>query len=208
MLQKPVVKNPSTILGELENSGLLCWWAQRSKHSKVWALNKGVTEFLYLDRHDLVGFQGLGDCKEQDKGEWDKLQFLVLWVPSFWDYVTYMIQISQEASWVTEAEGAEGYVKFWLFLFTYLVRFSVPKFYNYVHLSVRHYWLTFNLEETQVKDNVSFLFMTILIHFLPLVRINFTKGNIQVLLISGFHMVLTNDMHYQKTRKQEKEEAG
>ena len=50
--------------------------------------------------------------------------------------------------------------------------------------------------------------MTILIHFLPLVRINFTKGNIQVLLISGFHMVLTNDMHYQKTRKQEKEEAG
>ena len=32
-----------------------------------------------------VGLQGLGDCKEQDKGEWDKLQFLVLWVPTFWD---------------------------------------------------------------------------------------------------------------------------
>ena len=32
-----------------------------------------------------VGFQGLVDCKEQDKGEWDKFQFLVLWVPTFWD---------------------------------------------------------------------------------------------------------------------------
>ena len=31
------------------------------------------------------GLQGLGDCKEQDKGKWDKLQFLVLWVPTFWD---------------------------------------------------------------------------------------------------------------------------
>ena len=89
-----------------------------------------------------------------------------------------------------------------------MVRFSVPKYYNYIQLPVRHYWLTFNLEETQVKDNVSFLFMTILIHFLPPVRINFIKGHIQVLLISGFHMVLTSDMHYQKTRKQEKEEAG
>ena len=29
------------------------------------------------------GLRGLGDCKEQDKGEWDKLQFLVLWVPTF-----------------------------------------------------------------------------------------------------------------------------
>ena len=32
-----------------------------------------------------VGLQGLGNCKEQDKGEWDKPQFLVLWVPTFWD---------------------------------------------------------------------------------------------------------------------------
>ena len=32
-----------------------------------------------------AGLQGPGDCKEQDKGEWDKLQFLVLWVPTFWD---------------------------------------------------------------------------------------------------------------------------
>ena len=32
------------------------------------------------------GLRGLGDCKEQDKGEWDKLQFLVLWVPTFWDW--------------------------------------------------------------------------------------------------------------------------
>ena len=50
-------------------------------------------------------------CKEQDKGEWDKLQFLVLWVPTFWDFMTYMIQTLQEASWVTET-GAGGYVKF------------------------------------------------------------------------------------------------
>ena len=32
-----------------------------------------------------AGLQGLSDCKEQDKGEWDKLQFPVLWVPTFWD---------------------------------------------------------------------------------------------------------------------------
>ena len=50
--------------------------------------------------------------KEQDKGDWDKLQFLVLWVPTFWDYMTYVIQTLQGASWVTEAEGAGGYVKF------------------------------------------------------------------------------------------------
>ena len=36
-----------------------------------------------LDRHDEAGLQGLGDCKEQDKGERDKLQFLVLQVPTF-----------------------------------------------------------------------------------------------------------------------------
>ena len=30
LLQKPVIKKPSTTLGELENSGLLCRWAQRS----------------------------------------------------------------------------------------------------------------------------------------------------------------------------------
>ena len=30
MLQKPVLEKASTTLGELENSGLLCWWAQRS----------------------------------------------------------------------------------------------------------------------------------------------------------------------------------
>ena len=32
-----------------------------------------------------AGLQGLDDCKEQDKGEWDNLQFLALWVPTFWD---------------------------------------------------------------------------------------------------------------------------
>ena len=40
-------------------------------------------DIAWLSR--FAGFQGLGDCKEQDKGEWDKLQFLVLWVPTFWD---------------------------------------------------------------------------------------------------------------------------
>ena len=30
MWQKPVIKKPSTTLRELENSGLLHWWAQRS----------------------------------------------------------------------------------------------------------------------------------------------------------------------------------
>ena len=30
MLQKPVLEKPNTTLGELENSGLLRWWAQRS----------------------------------------------------------------------------------------------------------------------------------------------------------------------------------
>ena len=29
LLQKPVLEKPSTTLGELENSGLLCQWAQR-----------------------------------------------------------------------------------------------------------------------------------------------------------------------------------
>ena len=32
-----------------------------------------------------AGLHGLGNCKEQDKGEWDKLHFLVLWVSAFWD---------------------------------------------------------------------------------------------------------------------------
>ena len=65
-----------------------------------------------LDRYDEAGLQGLGNCKEQEKGEWDKLQFLVLQVPTFWDYMTYMIQTFQGASWVIEAEGEGGYIKF------------------------------------------------------------------------------------------------
>ena len=56
-----------------------------------------------------VGLKGLDDCKEYDNGEWDKLQFLVLW-PPFSE--TYVIQTLQGASWVTEAQGAGGYVKF------------------------------------------------------------------------------------------------
>ena len=31
---------------------------------------------LYTDRHDEAGLQGLSNCKEQDKGEGDKLQLL------------------------------------------------------------------------------------------------------------------------------------
>ena len=57
--------------------------------------------------------QGPDSCKEQDKGEWDKLQFLVLQVPTFWDCVTYVIQTLQGARWVTEVEGG----KILLFLF-------------------------------------------------------------------------------------------
>ena len=40
-----------------------------------------------------AGFQGLGNCKQQDEGEWGKLQFLVLWVPTFWDCMTCVIQV-------------------------------------------------------------------------------------------------------------------
>ena len=39
----------------------------------------------------LSRFAGVSDCKEQNKGERDKLQFLVLQVPIFWDYATYVI---------------------------------------------------------------------------------------------------------------------
>ena len=38
---------------------------------------------LYTDRHDEAGLQGPGDCKEQDKGKRDKLQFVVLLSPYF-----------------------------------------------------------------------------------------------------------------------------
>ena len=33
--------------GELENSGLLRWWAQRRSISRVWALKKGFTRLLW-----------------------------------------------------------------------------------------------------------------------------------------------------------------
>ena len=52
LLQKPVLEKPSTTLKELENSSLLFQGAQRSEHSNLWAPNKEVTEFLYMDRHD------------------------------------------------------------------------------------------------------------------------------------------------------------
>ena len=52
-------------------------------------MGRGMPE-LYTDRYDQACLQGPGNCKEQDKGKWDKLQFLVLYVPTFWDYVTYL----------------------------------------------------------------------------------------------------------------------
>ena len=80
-------------------------------HGKtVVKMGRGMSD-LYMDRHDLAGLQGLGSCNEQDKGEWDKLQFLVLWVSTFQDCVTYVILL-QGASWVTQAERIGGYVKF------------------------------------------------------------------------------------------------
>ena len=45
-------EKPSTTLGELEISGLLCRKAQRSSHSKLWAPNKGVIQFLHMNRHN------------------------------------------------------------------------------------------------------------------------------------------------------------
>ena len=51
---------------------------------KLWALNRVFLHGqAWLSR--FVGFQGLDDYKEQDRGEWSKLQSLVLWVPTFWD---------------------------------------------------------------------------------------------------------------------------
>ena len=38
---------------------------------------------FYTDRHDEAGLQGLSNCREQDKGEGDKLQLLVLLSPHF-----------------------------------------------------------------------------------------------------------------------------
>ena len=48
---------------------------------------RGYRVFIHQQAwlHGFSGLQGLGNCKEQDKGEWDKLQSLVLWVPTFWD---------------------------------------------------------------------------------------------------------------------------
>ena len=83
-LQKPVLEKPSTPLGELENSDLLCQWAQKSWHSKFWSLNRVfVHGQAWLSR--FVGLQGQDNCKEQDKSEGGKPQCLVLWVPTFWD---------------------------------------------------------------------------------------------------------------------------
>ena len=45
LLQKPVIEKPSTTLGELENSGLLCRRAQRSYHSNSDPRTKGLQSF-------------------------------------------------------------------------------------------------------------------------------------------------------------------
>ena len=71
---------------------------------------KGYRVFIHGQAW-LSGFAGAGQLQRAGKGEWDKLQFLALWVPTFWDYMTYVIQTLQGTSWVTEAEGAGGYVK-------------------------------------------------------------------------------------------------
>ena len=48
----------STTVGELENSGLLRRRAQRSEHSNLWVLNKGVTEFFIHRQAWLSRFAG------------------------------------------------------------------------------------------------------------------------------------------------------
>ena len=52
LLQKPVIEKPSTTLGKLENSGLLCQWAQRSYHSNSEPPTKGLQSFY---RQTIVG---------------------------------------------------------------------------------------------------------------------------------------------------------
>ena len=83
LLQKSVLKKPSTTLRELENSGL----TQDLTLQTLSPEQRGYRVFIHGQAwlSGFAGLQGLDDCKEQDKGEWDKLQFLVLWVPTFWD---------------------------------------------------------------------------------------------------------------------------
>ena len=57
MLQKPVLEKLSIRLEELENSGLLRRWAQRSYHSKLWAHTKGYRVFIHGQAW-LSGFAG------------------------------------------------------------------------------------------------------------------------------------------------------
>ena len=51
LFQKPVIEKPSTTLRELENSGLLHQWAQRSSTLSSEPRTKEL-EFLYKDKHD------------------------------------------------------------------------------------------------------------------------------------------------------------
>ena len=46
---------------------------------------KGLQSFIHRQAwlSGFVGLKGLSNCTEQDKGEWDKLQFLLLWVLTF-----------------------------------------------------------------------------------------------------------------------------
>ena len=88
MMQKPVLEKPSAILGELENSCLLCQWLRGVNAPGSEPQQRGYRIFIHGQAwlSWFAGLWGLGDCKEQDKAEWDKLQFLVLWVPTFWDW--------------------------------------------------------------------------------------------------------------------------
>ena len=50
---------------------------------------------LYMDRHDEAGLQGLSNCREQDRVR--EIAAAPSKVPTFWDYVTYVIQTLQGA---------------------------------------------------------------------------------------------------------------
>ena len=81
MLQKPVLEKPSTTLGV----GELRFITPAGK--ALSPRQRGYRVFIHGQAwlSGFVGLQELGDCKEQDKGKWDKLQFLVLSGPVFWD---------------------------------------------------------------------------------------------------------------------------
>ena len=88
LLQKPVLEKANTTLGELEKSGFITLAGLEQLTRQVLSPEqRGYRVFILRQAwlNGFAGLQGQGDCKEQDKGEWDKLQLLVLWVPTSWD---------------------------------------------------------------------------------------------------------------------------